>query len=246
MNKLFFLLVFVLLPFQMKGQSVCFIEPDKVWHVKGQTFYNPSNLPLDRDYYFTAESDTLIDGMHYMRLFELYNNKVKMAGIFREEEGVVYRYYPQLQREYVFYDFTLKPGETITIMENGRYPTKCEAKAVEIQTLKDGTKVHKIQLASTMIDEMGEDYVAKDTWIEGIGNIIHPLLHVWAGEIDGVSYAVAYVKCGNEVIYSNTASDVESIKATEDSRAYDLMGRPVTKGTKQKVIIQNGRKVWRK
>lgn len=250
MNKVLFLLAFVLIPLQMKGQSVRFIEPDKTWYVKGLIL--PS-YEIEEICRFTVESDTLIDGVHYMRLFMEKDGKTSVGGIFREEGDIVYRYCPELQQEYVFYDFTLDMNapKTVTYLWFGeKWDYLCEATAVDSQILEDGTEARKIKFTTSVWDGFQYLDYPDNAWIEGIGSVFHPLENVWPLTYSGSPlYTVACVKRGDEVIYSNTASGVEVLKAPKtlkDSRTYDLQGRPVAKDPNHGIIIRNGRKVWQK
>lgn len=222
------------------GLSVRFIEPGKTWHV--EEFIHSSHYEMD--YCFTAESDTLIGNVHYMRLFLMRDNKEPdIAGIFREEDGIVYRYYPTLKQEYVFYNFTLEPGEIVTLQwDELEDPWQLDVKAVDILTLNDGTQVRKIQLGTIGIE--GTDEV----WIEGIGNVVSPCRTVRGQVIIGSRSFVTSVKQGEEEIYKVTLSGITDTHASgdTDARAYDLQGRPVDKAAQHGLVITGGRKVLKK
>ena len=84
-----FLILMLLLPVNMNAQMQRFIEPGKTWHVRGQVLYPPCEI--EEIYHFTEESDTLVDDVHYMRLFKVGGGEQETSGIFREADGVVYR-----------------------------------------------------------------------------------------------------------------------------------------------------------
>lgn len=230
----------------MTGQTLRFIEPDKTWHVKCETTYKPPQIEFD--YCFTPESDTLINDVHYMRLFRMENGEKTVAGFFREEEGIVYRYCPENEQEYVFYNFTLNPGDSTTMtfwMKNPKCLCQCKAMAVDNMTLNNGSQARRFQILTTTELFVGIEW--NDVWIEGIGNLVHPLMHVMGNNIVGGKYTLMYVKRGDDVIYTHTATDMADIKAPwKDHRIYDLQGRPVRGNAQHGIYIEGGRKVWRK
>lgn len=234
----------------MTGQALRFIEPDKTWHVKCETTYKPPQIEFD--YCFTPESDTLINDVHYMRLFRVENGEKtmddEMDGILREENGIVYRYNPKDQKEYVFYDFTMNTGDTTTFtywFVVPMYPCKCKVMVTDNLTLNDGSQARRYQILSITNYIVEERW--NDVWIEGIGNLVHPLMHVMGNDIVGGKYTLMYVKRGDDVIYTHTATDMADIKAPwKDHCIYDLQGRPVRGNAQHGIYIEGGRKVWRK
>lgn len=190
---MFLLLISTHFAVQMTGQTLRFIEPDKTWHVKCETTYKPPQIEFD--YCFTPESDTLINDVHYMRLFRMENGEKTVAGFFREEEGIVYRYCPENEQEYVFYNFTLNPGDSTTMtfwMKNPKCLCQCKAMAVDNMTLNNGSQARRFQILTTTELFVGIEW--NDVWIEGIGNLVHPLMHVMGNNIVGGKYTLMYVK----------------------------------------------------
>ena len=245
-NNLFLLLL--LASVQMSGQVQRFIEPGKTWHVRGQVLYRPS-VVTDEYYCFTEESDTLIDNVHYMRLFEAKEDKLETVAIYREEEGIVYRYYPEIQKEYLYYDFTLNPLETINIHFNAVDDVfASEATSTDILTLGNGTQARSIQLvthSATAGDERSASW--NDVWIEGIGNIVSPRINILGNCWDGMQFTLMSVTRGGEVLYSHTPAGMADVGTVKDADgpAYDIQGRPVPQGSKHGFIIKDGRKIWR-
>ena len=241
-----FLILMLLLPVNMNAQMQRFIEPGKTWHVRGQVLYPPCEI--EEIYHFTEESDTLVDDVHYMRLFKVGGGEQETSGIFREADGVVYRYYPEHNKEYVFYDFTLVSTGIIAVSWLGSvWDYFCKVTATGSHTLLDGSQVRRIEFGSTLLntDAHSEDNV----WLEGIGNLRHPLLNVENSLRDGLPfYTVMSVTRGGEVLYSHTPAGIADISTAKDADgpAYDIQGRPVPQDTKHGFIIRNGRKMWRK
>lgn len=238
MNKLLLLLSLTLVPILMRGQSVRFIEPDKTWHVRA---YNDANV-FDLTFCFTAKSDILINDVHYMQMFETTDNKMRIAGIFREEKGVVYRYYPELQKEFVYYDFTLNPVDIITVpTPNVDY--QCKVTSVDDRTLTDGTSAREIHFSATPLIEYEGIIDTDNMWIEGIGNVNHPVMNIVDRNLDvGLEWIIMSVQCGEEIIYRHTSSGINNPKSFKDGRVYDIQGRPVVKDTQHGLVISNGRK----
>ena len=88
-----------------------------------------------------------------------------------------------------------------------------------------------------------------NVWLEGIGNLRHPLLNVENSLRDGLPfYTVISVTRGSEVLYSHTPAGIADISTAKDADgpAYDIQGRPVPQDSKHGFIIKNGRKMWRK
>ena len=248
-----FLILMLLLPVNMNAQMQRFIEPGKTWHVRGQVLYRPS-VVTDEYYCFTEESDTLIDNVHYMRLFEVNEDKLETVTIYREEEGIVYRYYPEIQKEHLYYDFTLSPQEIINIHFNSVDDVfASEATSTDILRLGDGTQARRTQLVTRSATDGDENtWIGSaswnDVWIEGIGNIVSPRVNILGNSWTGMYFTVMSVTRGGEVLYSHTPAGIADISTAKDADgpAYDIQGRPVPQDTKHGFIIRNGRKMWRK
>lgn len=249
-RRLLIVLFLALVPALMRGQSVPFIEQDKTWHVR---VYNDV-CDEEETFCFTAESDTVIKDVHYMRMFEVTGNKLKTVGIFREEGSVVYIYYPQWEKEEVCYDFTLNTAEEISILCPS--PTavyQCKVTNTSTRTLLDGTAAREIHFSATPEyidwDDTYTDYDETDNvWIEGIGNVIHPLINIDDCNLDrGLTIILTSVQRGKETIYRNTTSAISAPKSSEkNGHIYDIQGRPVTKDTQHGLFISNGRKYFAK
>ncbi|MGN0233792.1 MAG: hypothetical protein ACI4B5_05160 [Bacteroidaceae bacterium] len=244
MNKIFLFLL-LMLPIRMNGQVQRFIELGKTWHVKGQVLYPPCEL--EETYCFTEESDTLVGEVHYMRLFKDNNGSMETSGLFREADGVVYRYYPEHEKEYVFYDFTMESTGTVVTSWLGKtWDFFCEVTEASKQTLLDGSQARRIEMKLTD-PYHDETYSEINVWIEGIGSLLHPLLNVGNSMRDGAPiYTVLSVTRGDDVLYRYTPTDISGTSATKDAESpvYDLQGRPVMEDSWHGLIIRNGRKVW--
>lgn len=242
-------LILTLLAMQAGAQNARFIEADKTWHVVLQ--YRFSSISYDLYYSFTAESDTLINDVHYMRLFDVRDDGKHLAAIFREEDGRVYRYDTDRQAEQLHYDFTLSLDDVFTFLTGGRpFDYQCTVTATEELTLADGHRACKVCLSSIPLswDYEGQPEATENIWIEGIGNICNPVYSILDNNGDGGGdYHVVTVKRGGEVIYSRDLTDITGIrKSSGKIRCYDMQGRPVDGTRRHGLVITAGRKVWRK
>lgn len=242
-------LILTLLAMQAGAQNARFIEADKTWHVVLQ--YRFSSISYDLYYSFTAESDTLINDVHYMRLFDVRDDGKHLAAIFREEDGRVYRYDTDRQAEQLYYDFTLSPNDVFTFLTGGRpFDYQCTVTATEELTLADGHRACKVCLSSIPLswDYEGQPEATENIWIEGIGNICNPVCSILDNNGDGGGdYHVVTVKRGGELIYSRDLTGITGIREPSgEMRCYDMLGRPVDTARRHGLVITAGRKVWRK
>ena len=242
MTFIFIFILLLLLPTQMSGQEQSFIEQGKTWHVKGRVLYPPCEL--EETYCFTEESDTLVGDVHYMRLFKDNDGSQETSGLFREVDGVVYRYYPEHEKEYVFYDFTMESTGSVVISWQGKtWDYLCEVTEASMQTLLDGSQARRIEMKLTD-PSYDETYSEINVWIEGIGNLLHPLLNVgnmWDG---APIYTVLSVTRGNDVLYRNTPTGISGTCATKDAESptYDLQGRKIQGKPSRGIYIIGGKK----
>lgn len=250
MHKLLTSFILALLAMQATAQNARFVEADKTWHVVLQ--YKFSSISYDLYYCFTAESDTLINDVHYMRLFDMRDDGSHLAAIFREEDGRVYRYDADRQTEQLYYDFKLSPNDVFTFSTGGRpFDYQCTVTATEKLTLADGHRACKVTLSSIPLswDYEGQPEATENIWIEGIGNICNPVYNILDNNGDGGGdYYVVTVKRGEELIYSrDLMMDIASVRdSSGEIRYYDMLGRPVDEKRGHGLVVTAGRKVWKK
>lgn len=248
MYKALLSLILTLLAMQAGAQNARFIEADKTWHVVYQYWAYPGFY--EKDYGFTAESDVVINGKHYMRLFEMGADGMNhVVDVFREEDGKVYRYDAKRQEEQLCYDFTLRPMDVVTLSAAwSPYDYQCHVTDVEELTLADGSRASKICFTATPLcedDEQMED--TENIWIEGIGNVCSPTCNIDDKNADGTDSYVATVKRDGEVIYNHTQTNIMGVReSSRERRSYDIQGRRVDEARQHGLVITAGRKVWRK
>ena len=107
----------------------------------------------------------------------------------------------------------------------------------------DGSQARRIEMKLTD-PSYDETYSEINVWIEGIGNLLHPLLNVgnmWDG---APIYTVLSVTRGNDVLYRNTPTGISGTCATKDAESptYDLQGRKVEGKPSRGIYIIGGKK----
>lgn len=156
-----------------------FIKVGKSWHelwfngsaiLSGHTTQQPDQT---YDYAFTSQSDTLINGIHYMRLFKMLPS-AEVSGIYREEAGKVYRYDEWAKSEFLHYDFTLNEGDEFTLTDNNGFTFDCHVTQVTEVTV-NGSPARQIHFEST-IPELA--ITTSNVWTEGIGHSTSPSVSV--------------------------------------------------------------------
>lgn len=157
-----------------------FIKVGKSWHelwfngsaiLSGHTTQQPDQT---YDYAFTSQSDTLINGIHYMRLFKMLPS-AEVSGIYREEAGKVYRYDESTGIEYLYYDFTLNEGDDFALTSNDGTTFDCHVTQVT-EVMVNDSPVRQIHFESTN-PEFGTR-TTNNVWTEGIGHSTSPSVSV--------------------------------------------------------------------
>ena len=113
MNRVFLIMLFSLYTlggFALDNDKYFpFIQNNKKWHVLGFSMGGKyMKTPLVTDYFFNG-TNTEIDGNTYYYMYSrtqsLTNDEqVNTEGLFREENGRVYKYQEDLQKELLVYD----------------------------------------------------------------------------------------------------------------------------------------------
>jgi len=176
-----------------------FIQNNKKWHVLGFSMGGKyMKTPLVTDYFFDG-TNTEIDGNTYYYMYSrtqsLTNDEqVNTEGLFREENGRVYKYQEDLQKELLVYDFTLNEGDVFEYTcDDG---TKLQGKVTNVKELY--TTYYNPPLKAITIDfneTYDGEYGATTTslWIEGMGNYAHPTNFVTRDTPNSWGYYTAYV-----------------------------------------------------
>ena len=189
-----------------------FLESGKEWYVWqfSSEHYSLSaaeyEIPKEYEYYINEEaSDTVINGTPYRQIevsnyykspmlndgkaafFDLswyHLSSIVMGGIFREDNGKVFKYDEEKQKEYLFYDFTLNVGDqfSLFIPETGE-TVECTVEDTDM-VISYGQTYRRLHLATD------DPRFKKTIWIEGIGSEAGPLVSMISSHTanNGASY----------------------------------------------------------
>ena len=156
------------------AQQHLFVEEGKTWHfiyfapnhylTEEHSFDSPL---LEYDYAFKSETEDLIDGKSYTKMYENDN----IHGYYREEAGKVYSYNANSQQEKLEYDFSLTTGDVFSAKVYG-FDVKWDVEGTGSIKV-NGNDYKTLQLQMQPTEEFGNES-AQTTWVEGIGNPNNP------------------------------------------------------------------------
>ena len=171
-----------------------FVEDNKTWTCYG----NPEGAGL---YCYRLRGDTLVNDQNCLKLYSQnkYNNgRTLYEGALYEQDKRVYIYKPGASECSLLYDFSLKPGEEVTLYQNSRYSDG-------IRAITDVYELHAGQLMRIMafyeIFRYGDEQVANygqflGNWIEGVGpGYMLDVLHDSFFNVMGGSYGRCIIDC---------------------------------------------------
>lgn len=188
---------------------VPFLGNERLWCVwkfnEENTVVSVTEDEQPKGYYYILdeENDTVIDGKTYSRIMSEYyatqpfkegqygffslsysKDETPDGGIFREEDGKVFKYDEEKQLEYLFYDFTLQVGDkfNLYIPETGEY-VEC--------TVKDRDEVEACEQLHRRLHLTTNNPAYKETiWIEGFGSEAGPLVSMISSDVakNGISH----------------------------------------------------------
>ena len=183
------LLLFILsfgLGFTAKADNIPFIENGKTWHLRfyslkaGMTHAFHEGPSDEYDLHFGkneswqtqegAEEDTVIAGCAYKKLYRGYGEDLSVAALLREEEGKVYQWDMNAEKERVLYDFTLNQGDVFLLPCQGKSFTCTVTKVDEYEVAGRRLKrIHFDAQVSNEDEEGNNEGVSKNVWVEGLG-----------------------------------------------------------------------------
>ena len=173
-----------------------FLENDKqwfVWQFSSEHYLSSAaeyEQPLGNVYKTQQLNDTVIQGKSYTCMRSCSSNKcfnwndkqsafmyvsfphstLSVCGLFREENGKIYKYDEGTQTEYLFYDFTLDVGDEFKLF----IPETCETvqcKVTDIDQATSCNQTHRRLHLSTDNPNFKET-----VWVEGFGSEAGPLV----------------------------------------------------------------------
>lgn len=192
------------------NQRLPFVREGKQWHVV-QSDYN-GNTHHER---YTLTGKEVKWGKTYMQMQRVEDNKTVTynEALLREDGYKVYVFDSERQKEFLMFDFTLKPGDTYTTYsyEENRDVTY---KVLAVDDYTEGPKVSYQQY-----DEEADSMITKHrylqkwtvcslfdpglqmTWIESSGSLEGPLANLYESRPVSTSNRLAYVIYDPELIY---------------------------------------------
>ena len=184
-----------------------FVEDNKSWTCYG----NPEGAGL---YCYRLRGDTLVNDQNCLKLYSQnkYNNgRTLYEGALYEQDKRVYIYKPGASECSLLYDFSLKPGEEVTLYQNSRYSDG-------IRAITDVYELHAGQLMRIMafyeIFRYGDEQVANygqflGNWIEGVGpGYMLDVLHDSFFNVMGGSYGRCNVQTWNRISCESFDSNI--------------------------------------
>ena len=180
-----------------------FVEEGKVWKLG-----DDSGNPVKRVEYYYFDGDTIIDGKTYKQMMcQRYVNpdhpdyavisrlpSLSKVGAWYEEDMKVYFYNTTNKQLKMMYDFSLEANDTLLI--DNLYPYVIGPKQTGGL---DGFK--GVYRDIMWCGDDGSNYYCT-TWLEGVGGIDGPTVHIYFGE---ENHGLFLMSCtvGDEVIYLN-------------------------------------------
>ena len=194
-----------------------FVEEGKVWKLG-----DDSGNPVKRVEYYYFDGDTIIDGKTYKQMMcQRYVNpdhpdyavisrlpSLSKVGAWYEEDMKVYFYNTTNKQLKMMYDFSLEANDTLLI--DNLYPYVIGPKQTGGL---DGFK--GVYRDIMWCGDDGSNYYCT-TWLEGIGGIDGPTVHIYFGK---ENHGLFLMSCtvGDEVIYLN--DDYEDGATPDDMEA---------------------------
>ena len=173
-----------------KAEKLPFIENGKTWYLRfysdkafmTQTYHEgPTDeyaLHFGKNEVWKmdgeVDEDTLIAGCAYKKLYRGYGEDLSVAALLREEEGKVYQWDMNAEKERVLYDFTLNQGDVFYMpyQEGGKEEAfTCTVTKVDEYEIAE-RRLKRIHFDAQVLNEDGEGNnggVSKNVWIEGLG-----------------------------------------------------------------------------
>lgn len=226
---------------QTENNYLPFVEEGKAWTVK---YVNTSDGTTRGEMTFVIKGDTVIDGRQYKKMFHRHDGDSYYCAL-REGSGKVYCKSTFREEETLWYDFSLKEGDTIeSDWIEGKTSSLHITGTDYIYVL--GHKRKRIHIS--MNNREG-------VWVEGIGSDLGPdMPYILAGEN---SYIPMMDKCSvdGQIQFTYTNYTIPSWAEEETglesqhtdthqspTGTFDLQGRRISGSPRPGIYIQQGRK----
>lgn len=170
------------------AQTKPFIEKGKSWHLRFYSIYSMETGDIilngpdaDYDCAFTDDCGVTFNGVEYQRLTyknvksDNYTALLKDGGtvaILREDNGRVYQYNPDNDREVLLYDFTLNEGDEFELEHlSGSGTYQCKVEDVSYVEY-NGQRLKSILITSRYSGAYNNEEPVRTRWTECIGGDI--------------------------------------------------------------------------
>ena len=230
----------------LKADYKPFVEENKRW----TCWVNPYGADL---YYFYIKGDTIVDGRTCKKFYsqnEHNDGLTRYEGALYEQDRRVYRYLPGQTTAYLYFDFSLKPGEESESMASSPTYTCYITMTSNLYELRDD----QLYRMMAFVIRWGSSYSHNlGVWIEGIGpgneeDLSYPLDFYVTG--DGFGDGIIDCSVNGQSIYrTDRYSSVVGLTAPHvlppigSATYYDLQGRRLAAPPAKGVYIQDGRKM---
>jgi len=208
-------------------------------------------------YEIIAEKDTTFCGYLWTKAVEkgLPDQSPRLLGYYRSEgRQVYYRYHTDCsEREWLMYDYSLEPGDTVYLPINQSYPFADSMMHVVRDTYHEefeGIKRKVLRVEMDYSYGYGNDTDVNLLWIEGIGSNLHPVpaaVCLLTGTISPPCvHGRHYVRClqtRDSVLYSRSDSACSPLSTSvasprEENIQFSLSPNPVHQGALLNVQYQ--------
>ena len=169
MKRFYFLLIICL--FSLSGQAqendtyLPFVQKGKTWNMVRAPQIGPTATKVR--FYFSNE-EVQIGDQTYLTMYSEEESAdstiIKKIGLYREEGKTVYRYNEDTQSDEMYYDFSLKVGDTFTHKLHLGYTQNCKV-IDEDELIVNG---HHLRLLS--IEATSAFGTLRIAWVEGVGS----------------------------------------------------------------------------
>ena len=206
---------------------------------------------------FKAEGDTIIDGIQFKWIWEVYKDKdtnqqkwSRTSYLIGDDEGKVWlsRILRGESKKALIMDFTMKEGDRLPSTDMS-YPYQVVAVSDTIlSTSTDGKRRKVVYVRMTGKNTWIEGYgnISTDEWIEGIGSTKYGFMGGYGALMLGSSKRLEKCELGGVILfeYGNSTGIMLPRNRARDATGtlHDLHGRRLTSKPEKGVYIEGGRK----
>ena len=215
MKRTLLFIAFVLGAFSMNAQEdrddyLPFVEKGKTWNI-----VYPDRNPIQQfDQYILRNEEVVKNEKTYVKMSVKLNNELEVYGVkyLREENLKVYFYDPNLEKEFLLFDYSLKTGDSFeTYSYDSRKVVSYKVISVGICTecpgvrqtyynpQADSTEISYRSLRNWTVCRTDNESIQK-TWIEGVGSLEGPLANLY-DDVLTIPYSLSYVFCIEPYLY---------------------------------------------